>query len=1344
MEDTAEEALPQATASHDIDQLEGDGVTMKGGTDKGDSGGIEGGGNYSVKGKDMETLGTSDENGQQNDNVLTEQEDLAENDPDIVKKINDPPCPDENYSDEHTDERVAKDSEYSDIDSLITKNSSFKLDSVDLSSLVSLEEELVISDKEADIYVIETEDDGTEGDQSAAGMFSGTDFPSSKVTGDGSDSGVEVNGCSSYGGRDCSPALLRAFSSNSGGYASSCGGLEDSLTASTATPAASCDSSLISCYSTYEDTEDIVTSTTTMMLQVDGDGTSEGGSESSSVTSKDARSTGPRNGASKKVPSSASRVNSKKRGLAVEETKLNASSPSSKSKNASPTATPINYPRSRPASSHPASASSKSPSNIGSSTTGKSNPHSRREKVSSTVISSCGSIKSSSNKLTSGSSTKSSSSSSMSKSICGTMVGVSKVRSKDSSQSSSSEGKKDAPGTTKGRGSRTSSGRSKVIGGTDDGRWPSSTNKPHSVTPRSRGGSVIEGQSRKFNLNSSSVASSSLMESKASALEKYATLPRRRRCKSPDISISIETPLRSHSVSRDPSLNRAASLRKQLRLRESSSLNKSLPPYPRRRFQAKTVIYHETSSQTALTAEDVENALAGVPVRELAPLDAIETQEQEVQVDRRMEEVERLELQLKLLSEDHTRLKADSERQNEELSSKDKELEEEKAEKQAAREELHQRSQRLLVMLKNAKGDHLEENDSTDTLQALETYLQSSSHVVFKQQQEISDLQTLCRTLKRDLEKSLAAQKTLLQQQQDLEAESIELQEFLQAEKSTLADALKDAETEIKGQRHELSQKESELERQQEECKHLVRISEQRRQENLALQARLYNLEQRSRELLLQQGAAVSGAAVALSGLSSRLDGLVEQLVVSYNISEKDLEDVIFHNEAYSKSNSSVEASPEKVSANKQSEHPSFDAQRTPSPKRGASFVSAVISAIRNATAGGTTKQLDTETEEIVGVADATQEETLEVVEPEKDSSSTLREDTVSNPRFSTGSISATCLANSESLQNLSQAILNRQHFELAQAEGSEDIAAIDYESSGAELLPPLEDCSPAITLVDQIIDVDNLVTKLLKVLRIIQLENDTCVDELHDERIQLAEQVRREQESRREVQEEVRNWERIGARLRGEVQDVRLQLQRRVQELEQTRNELERHKDQIEELTKELNSLSAVCKETEMQLRTHEQEAENVLQQWQQSGQLPSPEILARVITARDEVPVLKKRLAEKEQQLHEIGQKYCVSKQVLTENWHQAATEVRRQYEAIDSALETLHSVQGVVLQCPPLAKLQQDLEETNFQSASSMPLIAADLNANAPPLVTLNGTHNGGNNTSHNSGKTINGTA
>ena len=47
----------------------------------------------------------------------------------------------------------------------------------------------------------------------------------------------------------------------------------------------------------------------------------------------------------------------------------------------------------------------------------------------------------------------------------------------------------------------------------------------------------------------------------------------------------------------------------------------------------------------------------------------------------------------------------------------------------------------------------------------------------------------------------------------------------------------------------------------------------------------------------------------------------------------------------------------------------------------------------------------------------------------------------------------------------------------------------------------PLNDISPTSSLLDQVIDVDNLVTKLLKVLRIIQLENDVCIEELKDEK---------------------------------------------------------------------------------------------------------------------------------------------------------------------------------------------------------------------------------------------------
>ena len=62
------------------------------------------------------------------------------------------------------------------------------------------------------------------------------------------------------------------------------------------------------------------------------------------------------------------------------------------------------------------------------------------------------------------------------------------------------------------------------------------------------------------------------------------------------------------------------------------------------------------------------------------------------------------------------------------------------------------------------------------------------------------------------------------------------------------------------------------------------------RQEHLSMEAKLANLECRSRETLLQQGAAISGASVALSRLGARLDNLVDTLVTSYNISEQDLE----------------------------------------------------------------------------------------------------------------------------------------------------------------------------------------------------------------------------------------------------------------------------------------------------------------------------------------------------------------------------------------------------------------------------------------------------------------------
>jgi len=67
-------------------------------------------------------------------------------------------------------------------------------------------------------------------------------------------------------------------------------------------------------------------------------------------------------------------------------------------------------------------------------------------------------------------------------------------------------------------------------------------------------------------------------------------------------------------------------------------------------------------------------------------------------------------------------------------------------------------------------------------------------------------------------------------------------------------------------------------------------LSLSNRQEYLGMQAKYNALEGRSKDLLMSQGTAVSGANVALVSLNNRIEHLVEQLISSYNISEQDLE----------------------------------------------------------------------------------------------------------------------------------------------------------------------------------------------------------------------------------------------------------------------------------------------------------------------------------------------------------------------------------------------------------------------------------------------------------------------
>lgn len=109
----------------------------------------------------------------------------------------------------------------------------------------------------------------------------------------------------------------------------------------------------------------------------------------------------------------------------------------------------------------------------------------------------------------------------------------------------------------------------------------------------------------------------------------------------------------------------------------------------------------------------------------------------------------------------------------------------------------------------------------------------------------------------------------------------------------------------------------------------------------MSLRIRLGTLEAKCSEILVHQGGSISGAAVALYALISRLDGLVAELVSSYEISEQELEDVIYHNEVYSNSSNSPDTVPEKPKK--------ISSDKTPSPTK-VPFISAIINAIKNAT----------------------------------------------------------------------------------------------------------------------------------------------------------------------------------------------------------------------------------------------------------------------------------------------------------------------------------------------------------------------------------------------------------
>ncbi len=238
-------------------------------------------------------------------------------------------------------------------------------------------------------------------------------------------------------------------------------------------------------------------------------------------------------------------------------------------------------------------------------------------------------------------------------------------------------------------------------------------------------------------------------------------------------------------------------------------------------------------------------------------------------------EVERLKSQLT----EGTREKEGLRREKRTLTSRLEDVQTRLAEEEALRLKLEQqmdrRDEKMREIAMSMENVEREFENRDENIQALERRVQEYKSAVSRLQADVDSGQDVISDLRGQLERSVDKQKILLQQLGEVETEARELQEFLQAEKMTLAETLKDCEGEIGTLKASLAQAEKDNTSLEERCSHLVRLCEQRYQENLAVQAQLTGVQERAKDMLLAQGAEISRAAVHVSELHSRLERLV-------------------------------------------------------------------------------------------------------------------------------------------------------------------------------------------------------------------------------------------------------------------------------------------------------------------------------------------------------------------------------------------------------------------------------------------------------------------------------------
>lgn len=371
---------------------------------------------------------------------------------------------------------------------------------------------------------------------------------------------------------------------------------------------------------------------------------------------------------------------------------------------------------------------------------------------------------------------------------------------------------------------------------TEDGRWPSNQFRSASKVQNRNTNESLNiktkvGFMKTYSLSNllenwfyhSLQVGNILLENKP---DKFLTTPRRKKVKSEE-DLSEWRSIRSSSTTRDRMSS--STIVRRLSTRESSNKGVSLFPPRYQKPTSKTLIYHEASIQTALTSQDIDDAFGGNPKD--VQIDAIIKVHRESQVDIRDKEIEQLEDKLKAMDADNRKLRQNLVERSQMLTSIESQLVREREEKAAMKQELQSNTERVLGMLElvHAAPTTTEQDASCDSLMMLESQIQLSGHAFEEKQFEINTLRQFCNQLQAEMNRSIQVQQSLLEEKKCFEKESSELQDFLQDEKNAIFEALKDAESEIERYEGKLKQKDQEMERLQDECRHLVRISEQRR-----------------------------------------------------------------------------------------------------------------------------------------------------------------------------------------------------------------------------------------------------------------------------------------------------------------------------------------------------------------------------------------------------------------------------------------------------------------------------------------------------------------------------------